>query len=80
MKLSGVAGYSAIAPKFDSMTGSHEIKIAFLWNFDCCNRSFVSLVDISLLSSLLAIFSSYFKIVKQAPGQNHENTICQPGS
>ena len=47
-------------------------------NFELFSYYFVSSVNISLLSSLLGIFTSYFEITKQAPGYNHENTIHQP--
>ena len=42
-------------------------------------RYFISLVNISFLPLLLASFSSYFKIIKQAPGHNHDNTVYQTG-
>ena len=39
------------------------------------SRYFVFLVHISLRSSLLPIFSSYSKILKQASGHDPENAI-----
>ena len=55
-----------------------RMEVADLWNFDYFSRSVVSSIDIYLLSSLLAIVSSYFKITKQAPGHNLENTVYLP--
>ena len=40
-------------------------------------RYFVTLLDISLLSSLFAVSFCYFRITKRAPGHNHENAIYQ---
>ena len=44
--------------KFDFVTAVKKSKLPFFY--------FVSSVNISLLLSLLAIFSSYLKIIKQA--------------
>ena len=50
--------------KFDFVTGVKKSELPFLLSFDFLSRYFVSLVNISLLSSLLTIFSFYFKIIK----------------
>ena len=50
--------------KIGLLTGGQEIKLAILVNFDFSVNHFVCLVDISLLSSLLANVSSNFKIIK----------------
>ena len=61
--------------KFDHVTGGQEIKkLPFLLNFNFLSRYFVSLVNMCSLSSLLAIFFSYFKIIKQSPGHDHGDT------
>ena len=51
--------------KFDFVTGAQEIKLAVLVEFWLFKPLFVSSVNICFLSSLLANFSSYFKIIKQ---------------
>ena len=56
-----------------------KLKLPFLCNFHVFSHCVVSLVNISLFPSLLVIFSSYFKILKHAPGHNHDNKIHQPG-
>ena len=50
--------------KFVFVTGVKKSELPFLLSFDFFSRYFVSLVNISLLSSLLTNFSSYFKIIK----------------
>ena len=42
--------------EFDVVTGGQEIKIAILVNVDFLSRYFLFLINIVLLSSLLAIF------------------------
>ena len=54
--------------KFDFVTGSQENKIAIRVERILSQPGFffVTLVNNSLLSSLVAIFSSFFKTIKQA--------------
>ena len=58
-------------------------KLLFLWKFSSCRPYFVSVINISLLSSLFGdfflVFQDNIASLKQAPGHNHENTIFQPG-
>ena len=56
------------------LTACQEIKIIVSVEFGY----FASMVNISLLSSLFAIFSSFFKIIKQASDHNHERAIYRP--
>ena len=50
--------------KLDFVTDGQEIKLTILVEFDFFRRHFLSSVKISLLSSHLAIFFPYFKIIQ----------------